>query len=134
MLIALLFAIIFVPLLFILGIKTGMDQADKKWMQIMKENTDGTQTMVNKLQAKMKEKNDEIVHMKERDKELEGDLVTLNDELCAEHEELDKIKNQLKLSLRKHCTHQDGLVMNDNGKYICPIVYEEQQARNKKFL
>lgn len=132
--VAILFAVIFVPLLFILGIKTGMDQSDKKWMRIMKENTTDAKTTIEKLQAKMKEKNHELIHVKDNDKELRDELDKTKEELNATVKQLSETTGKLKLSERRHCVHEGGLVMNDAGKYICPIIWEQQQERNKKFL
>ncbi len=74
MLIAILLAIIFVPLLFIMGIRTGIEQSDNKWLKITKENSSGNQLIVERLQAKLKSKNEEILNLKESIEQLNQTL------------------------------------------------------------
>ena len=123
MILAGILAVIFVPLLFILGIRTGMEQSDNKWIKIMKESTSGNHSTIEKLQNQMKKKNEEIIKFKETKKSGDEAVEALKEELVTSLSEANELKLQVTNLEKKKCVYKGGLVMDDIGVYHCPIIY-----------
>lgn len=134
MLIAIILAIIFVPLLFVMGIKTGMEQADSKWIKIMKENTTDTQATITKLQSKLKEKNEELSKLKDSQKNQEQNIKSISEEAESLRLENKNFASKVKRLENEKCVHEEGIFIDDNGNYHCPIVYKYEHAPPKAFL
>ena len=130
MLIAVILAIIFVPLLFILGVKTGMEQCDNKWIKIMKENTTDSQTTITKLQSKLKKKNEEISRFKEKSKVSSSSIEELTKELNLVKSDNIGLTTKVKELTNKQCIEKGGLIMDDSGKYYCPLKYKAELGSN----
>ena len=125
MILAGILAVIFVPLLFILGIRTGMEQSDNKWIKIMKESTSGNHSTIEKLQNQMKKKNEEIIKFKETKKSGDEAVEALKEELVTSLSEENELKLQVTNLEKKICVYKGGLVMDDIGVYHCPIIYND---------
>lgn len=134
MLIAIILALIFVPLLFIMGIKTGIEQADNKWIKVMKESSSETQNTISKLQAKLKAKNDEIAELKETQKAQKQDIKHLSEEGESLRIENKNLSSKVMQLSNEKCVHNDGIYVDEDGKHHCPIVYAHGHPPPKAFL
>jgi len=134
MIIALILAAIFVPLLFLMGIKTGMEQADNKWIKVMKENSTDSQQTITKLQNKLKQKNEELTKLKEQSKDQAKVIEAITSDLNTQRSDNAGLKTRIKKLNDKVCVDKDGIVIDDNGKYHCPIVYKHENKPPQTFL
>jgi len=134
MIIALILAAIFVPLLFIMGIKTGMEQADNKWIKVMKENSTDSHQTITKLQDKLKQKNEELTKLKGQSKEQAKVIETMTSDLNTQRSDNAGLKAKVKDLQNKICVNEEGIVIDDNGKHHCPIVYRHENAPPQTYL
>jgi len=85
------------------------------------DQADDTDVMVAKLQKKLKEKNDELVTLREKVKEDAGLIKELRDAMGVNAKEISNLNVKLDTSKMKECIEPGGLVENHRGEMFCPL-------------
>lgn len=119
--VTIIFAMVFVALIFIIGIRAGIAQSDNKWLKVIKENSSGAEETIKKLQEKLKSKNEELVQLKEKKKNLKEEIEKLKSDLGSQKVTIEQLNIDISKAERLKCNYKDGLILDSEGNYQCPL-------------